>query len=140
MMWDEMTAKVKDNPGMEVACCIFYDFDNKEYIGGKFIYGTNGQVKIDDYTPLGNGFTDNIHHTRLVTVVHIHPSLTHDEGNNVRPIGPSDDDFKAVSKKNMNLVLSLIIKEKKKIIIENPKKVRLQTYTSKTRKVRKLAI
>lgn len=48
--------------------------------------------------------------------------------------------LKPFPRKNMNLVLSLIIKEKKKIIIENPKKVRLQTYTSKTRMVRKLAI
>ena len=120
MMWDEMTAKVKDNPGMEVACCIFYDFDNKEYIGGKFIYGTNGQVKIDDYTPLGNGFTDNIHHTRLVTVVHIHPSLTHDEGNNVRPIGPSDDDFKAVSKKKYEFGIVIDYKGKEEDYYREP--------------------
>ena len=26
----------------------FYDLDNKEYIGGKFIYGKDGKVEIKD--------------------------------------------------------------------------------------------
>lgn len=121
MMWDEMLAKVKDNPKMEVACCIFYDFDNKEYIGGKFIYGTNGQVKIKDYTPLGNGFTDNIHHTRLVTVVHTHFSLTHDEGNNVRHVGPSYNDFTAVSKNKYEFGIVIDYKGKEEDYRRYPK-------------------
>lgn len=93
MMWDEMTAAAKDNQRTEYACCIFYDFDRKEYIGGKFIKGTGGKVEIKDFTLLGNGFTGNAEHVRLVTIIHVHYAMTYDTGNNVRVVGPSDDDY-----------------------------------------------
>lgn len=120
MMWDEMTAKVKDNPKMEVACCIFYDFDNKEYIGGKFIYGTNGKVEIKDHSASGNGYTGSSSHVKLVTVVHIHPSLTHDNGNNVRPIGPSDNDCKGVSENGYDFGIVIDYKGKEEDYYRKP--------------------
>lgn len=98
MMWDAMTAAAKDNQGTEYACCIFYDFDRKEYIGGKFLKGTGGQVEIKDFTLLGNGFTGNAEHVRLVTIIHVHPALTYDTGNNVRVVGPSNDDYKVIKR------------------------------------------
>jgi hypothetical protein len=115
MMWDEMTAKVKDNPGIELACCIFYDFDNKEYIGGKFINGTNGQVKLKDFTPQGNGYTGNSQNIKLVTVVHIHPALTYDKGYNARPLGPSPEDIQFVAnKKEKQIDFGIVIDYKGK--------------------------
>lgn len=121
MMWDEMLAKVKDNPKMEVACCIFYDLDNKEYIGGKFIYGKDGKVEIKDYSASGNGYTGSSEHIKLVTVVHTHFSLTHDKGHNVRHVGPSDDDFKAVSKSKYEFGIVIDYQGKEEDYRRNPK-------------------
>ena len=115
MMWDAMTAAAKDNQGTEYACCIFYDFDRKEYIGGKFIEGIGGQVEIKDYTPLGNGFTGNAEHVRLVTIIHVHYAMTYDTGNNVRVVGPSDADYKIVGDtKNKEIDFGIVIDYKGK--------------------------
>lgn len=112
MMTEEVSRNSFPYIGAEYGCMIYYDMNKKEYIGGKFIKGTDGTIKIskDLQTNGYQGSGDNI---VPITVIHVHPSLTYEANEyNIREVGPSNADYKAI--KNFGFDYGIVIDYKGK--------------------------